>query len=252
MTRAAGRHQEGPVRAAGRPGGRRAVRDRDPGVPRRRGGVRDARPAHRPVLREPHVGLLRAAADVHRRPGRRVDPGRRAGLPRGVEATRHARAHLGDQARRGRRRALRRRRAGGAVRLDRRRRVVVAQRVPLEGAPGRRLAARRRRARAALDLPVARRPRAPGRRRERRGGVDHRGRRTDLAHRLHGPRARVHARGSPRGHQRAVRAQHAPGADPRPSGCSCSSTATSTAATTRARAGTRSAPGCRAGSGSRW
>ena len=45
------------------------------------------------------------------------------------------------------------------------------------------------------------------------GRLDHRRRRTVLALRLHGHGARVHARGSPRGHQRALRAQHAPSAD---------------------------------------
>ena len=40
----------------------RAVRDRDARVPRRRGGVRDPRSAHRAVLRVGDVGVLRAAA----------------------------------------------------------------------------------------------------------------------------------------------------------------------------------------------
>ena len=61
--------------------------------------------------------------------------------------------------------------------LDRQRRVVVAQRAPLEGAQGRRLAARRRRSRAALDLSVAGRPPATGGRSERGRRLDHRRRR---------------------------------------------------------------------------
>ena len=120
-----------------------------------------------------------------------------------------ARAHLGRQAGRGRRRALRRRRPGRAVREQGRRRDLVAERGAVEGARGRRLEPGGRRARPALHLPVAGRPQPAGDRRERRRRVDHGGRRPDVADRLPGARAPVHAGGGARDDQRPLRAQHA-------------------------------------------
>ena len=104
----------------------RAVRGGGPGVPRRRGGVRDARPAHRPLLRQPSPRGSTGRGSCTRT----IPPasGGRHRVRRSPKTARRAGAHLGREARRGRGPAVRRRRTRGAVHQHGRRRDLDAQR----------------------------------------------------------------------------------------------------------------------------
>ena len=164
--RAAGRDEEGPVRARGRA--------------RARGFEVTARAfAGEPVeyaLRDPRSGRVLAAVELAvLRPEGLPAPTTRGGeweqadgdrAPRGRRAG--ARAAVDPQARRGRRPDLRRRRSRRAVREPRRRRDVRAQPRAVGAPDAAEVAAGRRRAVPALDRDVARRARTGSRSRSPR------------------------------------------------------------------------------------
>ena len=188
--RADRRYQEGFVRPRGQPGWR--VQGALPGVPGRAHRLRAARPRQRAPDRHVDVAVLRSEDLVCRRPGRRVDAGRRSRAPRRRRGG--ARAHLGDRPRRGRL-ALGRRRPGRVVREPRRRTDLGAQRRAAP-APGRRgLAAGGRRAVSALDRSLARRAGSVVGGRLGRRRLAHRGPWPDLAQGQPGHQPAVPARG---------------------------------------------------------
>ena len=122
--RAAGRHEEGPVRARGR--ARASVRGDRARVRGRAGRVRAARPALGPRARlgDARRSTARRSSSPTTPPASGSRPSGVA-LPEGGDAA--LRADLGDRARRGRGRDLRGRRPRRAVREPRRRRDVRAQ-----------------------------------------------------------------------------------------------------------------------------
>ena len=248
--RAAGRDQEGPVRAA------RA----SPGSPF---AVTARAFAGEPVeyaMRDPRSGrLLASVTSPFYGPEDLVSPttprasGSRPRAWRCPRAASGARADLGDRGRRGRRPAVRRRRPRRAVR-----RAATAGRrgsstAALWEHPTRPEAGSRAAAGCACtrSSTVAGRPGPPRGRDLGRRRVADRRRRRDLAARQRGPRAALPARRHARRTRSSCASTTCTARRGGRSGCSCSSTAASTAPTTRARRGPTSAPGCRRTSASR-
>ena len=245
---APGRDEEGPVRAARRSRGRDGRRGSR--VPGQLGRVRDPRPPDGPVLRERHPRAVRAAGLPGGRPDRRLGAGGGSPVPRGDGHD--PGPHLGDHARRARRRPVRRGRPRRAVREPRRRGDLGAQPAALGSAEPARLGARGRRPVPALDLSVAGRTRPPRGRHLLGRRVDHRGRGASWESATRASsRGTCRRRRAPRA-ARPLRPQHAPVAAPARTPLHAVPRRRLPLRRRRRARGPASPRACRATSGSRW